>query len=159
LTPAPTGRLRGRVIGLDLGASRIGVAVSDDRGRVATGYGVIERSGQPSADHRAIAELVTQLGAIEVVIGLPLSLSGTAGPAAQAVLAEARALRQALPVPVDTHDERFTTVAADQGLRAAGGRARARRRRIDEAAASLMLQSWLDGRSPAGAPAGPERPR
>jgi len=130
------------------------VAVSDDRGRLATGHGVIERSGEPSADHRAIAELVTQLGATGIVIGLPLSLSGGVGPAARAVLAEVRELRQALSVPVDTHDERFTTVAAGQGLRAAGGRARARRRRIDEAAASVMLQSWLDGRSPAGTPAG-----
>jgi putative Holliday junction resolvase len=159
LTAAPTNRPPGRVIGLDLGTRRIGVAVSDDRGRVATGHGVIERSGQTAADHRAIAELVAHLGATAVVIGLPLSLSGATGPAAKAVLAEIDALRGALAVPVDTHDERFTTVSAARGLRTAGGRSRTRRRRIDEAAASVMLQSWLDRRPSAEAPAGRDRPR
>lgn len=156
MTAAGTGRPRGRVIGLDLGARRIGVAVSDDRGLVATGHGVIERSGHTAADHRAIAELVARLGAAAVVVGLPLSLSGATGPAAKAVLAETDALRRTLRVPVDTHDERFTTVSAARGLRAAGGRSGPRRRRIDEAAASVMLQSWLDGRSSAEAAAGRE---
>jgi putative Holliday junction resolvase len=149
VTTEPLGQPRGRVIGLDLGARRIGVAVSDDGGRLATGHGLIERSGDPAADHREVARLVSALDATVVVVGLPLSLSGAVGPAAAAVRAEVDMLRSMMAVPVETHDERFTTVTAAQGLRAGGGGRRARRRRVDEVAAAVMLQSWLDSRRPA----------
>ena len=157
MKPAGPARPRGRVLGLDLGSRRIGLAVSDDRARVATGYGVIERTGDGSADHRAIADAVLTLEAVAVVVGLPLSLSGGAGPAARAVLAETEVLARALPVPVTTHDERFTTVTAGRGLRSAGARRRTRAGRIDEAAAAVMLQSWLDSRSSAELPLGGDR--
>ncbi|MDQ1373417.1 MAG: putative pre6S rRNA nuclease [Actinomycetota bacterium] len=135
-----------RVIGIDLGERRIGVAVSDGTGTLASPHGVIERSRDRAADHGAIAALVAELDAERVVVGLPLSLSGAAGPAARAALAEAAALASVLAVPVETFDERLTTVAAAQSLRAGGVKARKQRKRIDEMAASVMLQNWLEQR-------------
>lgn len=148
MNPEPARTAAGRVIGLDLGTRRIGVAVSDAGRRVATGHGVLARTGDVALDHRAVADLLRELDASVVVVGLPLSLSGRTGPAAQAARSEAEALAAALSVPVIVHDERFTTVTAAQSLRAGGARRGARRSRIDETAAAVMLQSWLDAGSP-----------
>jgi putative Holliday junction resolvase len=140
-----------RALGLDLGSRRIGVAVSDSDGRLATPVATLQRSPAKdrAADHRAIAEIVAEWEAEIVTVGLPLSLVGTVGPAAQAVLDEVAELAERLTVPVETVDERFTTVTADQQLRASGVRGRARSGVIDQAAAAVLLQSWLDGRGPA----------
>jgi putative Holliday junction resolvase len=135
-----------RVLGLDLGSRRIGVAVSDATGTLASPHGVVERCGDTAADHRRLAELVTELGAELVVVGLPLSMSGDSGPAARAAAEEASQLAALLPVAVDTYDERLTTVSAQRALRSGGTRARQQRRVIDQAAAAVMLQAWLDGR-------------
>lgn len=135
-----------RVVALDLGARRIGVAVSDVTGTLASPHLVLERSGDVSTDHRRLAEIVADVGAERVVVGLPLSLSGGTGPAAQAAADEALALAEVVGVPVETFDERLTTVSADRALRAGGTRARARRGVIDKAAAAVLLQAWLDGR-------------
>jgi putative Holliday junction resolvase len=135
-----------RVVALDLGARRIGVAVSDVTGTLASPHLVLERSGDVAADHRRLAEIVADVGAERVVVGLPLSLSGGTGPAAQAAADEAVALAEVVGVPVETFDERLTTVSADRALRAAGTRARSRRGVIDKAAAAVLLQAWLDGR-------------
>ena len=132
-----------RVIGLDLGTRRIGVAVSDDGGTVATPHAVLERT-DADADRRAIAALIEEVGAGRVVVGLPLSLDGTMGPAAQAATEEAAALAAMLDVPVETYDERLTTVTADRSLMALKMKADARRRVVDKVAAAVMLQSWLD---------------
>ena len=132
-----------RVIGLDLGSRRIGVAVSDDGGTVATPHAVLERT-DADADRRAIAALIEEVGAGRVVVGLPLSLDGTMGPAAQAATEEAAALAAMLDVPVETYDERLTTVTADRSLMALKMKADARRRVVDKVAAAVMLQSWLD---------------
>lgn len=142
-----------RALGLDLGSRRIGVAVSDSDGRLATPIATLERTSAKdrAADHRAIAEIVAEWGAEIVAVGLPLSLDGTVGPAAKAVLDEVAELAERLAVPVETVDERFTTVTANHQLRAGGVRARARSGVIDQAAAAVLLQSWLDSR-------GPERP-
>jgi putative Holliday junction resolvase len=137
-----------RTLGLDLGERRIGVAVSDSGGILASPHGVIERGATRGVDHAAIAAIVAELGADRVVVGLPLSLSGAAGRAAQAALAEAAALASVLEVPVETFDERLTTVAAARSMRAGGTKARKQRRRIDEMAASVMLQNWLEQRRP-----------
>jgi putative Holliday junction resolvase len=136
-----------RALGLDLGARRIGVAISDSEGRVATPIATLERSSSKdrSADHRAIAELVAEWGAEIVAVGLPLSLDGSIGPAAEGVLAEVAELAQVLAVPVETVDERFTTVTADQQLKASGVRGRDRSKVIDQTAAAVLLQAWLDG--------------
>jgi putative pre-16S rRNA nuclease len=139
----------GRVLGVDLGSRRIGLAVSDPAGRVATPHSVIERSGDPAVDRRTILAHAREAGASHVVVGLPLSLSGGVGPAAKAVLEEVDALR-ALgggEVTVETHDERLTTVIAERGMREAGVSRRARRRTVDPAAATVMLQSYLESRS------------
>jgi putative holliday junction resolvase len=135
-----------RALGIDLGTRRIGVALSDSAGSLATPFEVVERSGDRSRDHRRIAELLDEAGAEIVVVGLPLSLDGSAGPAARAALDEAEELRATLGVPVEEWDERFTTVTAHQDLAASGVRGRARRKVVDKVAASVMLQAWLDHR-------------
>ena len=138
----------GRVLGLDLGSVRIGVAVSDPDGTVASPIEVVTRSGDRARDHRRIAELVAEEEAGVVVVGLPRSLDGSNGPAAEAALAEVDELAVVLDVPVVTHDERFTTVTAHEQLRAAGVGGRQRRAVVDQQAATVLLQSWLDAGRP-----------
>jgi putative Holliday junction resolvase len=139
----------GRVLGVDLGSRRIGLALSDPEGRVATPHTVIERSDDPADDHRAILTHAREAGASRVVVGLPLSLSGDVGPAARAVLGEVDTLRALAggEVTVETHDERLTTVIAERGMRAAGAGRAARRRNVDASAAAVMLQSYLEART------------
>ena len=137
----------GRVAALDLGSKRIGVAYSDSGRRLASPWGTIERSGDPARDRGAVLEAVREVEASTVVVGLPLSLSGEAGPAARAALAEAEVLRRVLEplgVSVETADERLTTVEAERSLRAAGRTGRAARKVVDSAAAMVLLQAWLD---------------
>lgn len=133
-----------RVLGLDLGARRIGVALSDSAGTVATPYEVVQRSGDRGRDHARIATLVDETAAERVVVGLPLSLDGTVGPAAAGVLDEIDELRGALTVPVVTQDERLTTVTAERRLREMQVKGKARRRVVDKVAAAVLLQAWLD---------------
>jgi putative Holliday junction resolvase len=135
-----------RVLALDLGTKRIGVAVSDPTGTLASPLEVLTRSGDRALDHQRIGQLVADTGAERVVVGLPLSLDGSIGPAAAAVLEEVHELAAALGVPVETYDERLTTVTADRALSERGLRAEARRRVVDKAAATVLLQAWLDGR-------------
>jgi putative pre-16S rRNA nuclease len=138
----------GRVAALDLGARRIGVAYSDSARTLASPWGTIERSGDDARDRMAVAEAVHEIDATTVVVGLPLSLSGQRGRAAQAALEEAVALEAVLGpsgVSVETADERLTTVEAERSLRVAGRRGKAARRVVDAAAAMVLLQSWLDG--------------
>lgn len=139
----------GRVLGVDVGSHRIGLALSDRAGRVATPHAVVERSGDQAADHRAIVAHAREAGASRIVVGLPLSLSGDVGPAARAVLEEVAALQAEATgaITVETYDERFTTVIAERGLRAAKVRRRDRRRAVDPAAATVMLQSYLEAQT------------
>ena len=136
-----------RVVGVDLGSKRIGIAVSDLSGIIATPRTVIARSGDIATDHARITALVEEEEAGRVVIGLPLNMDGTPGPAAKAAVAEARALATVVGVPVDTYDERRTTVTAQAVLRGRGVRARDQRGEVDKVAAAVMLQSWLDSRA------------
>lgn len=135
-----------RAVGIDLGSKRIGVAVSS--GTLATPYEVVARSGDVRRDHRAIAALVAETEAEVVVVGLPLSLDGSEGPAARAVRIEVEQLAATLDVPVETYDERLTTVTADRQLMEQGMNASARRRVVDKVAASVLLQAWLDAQTP-----------
>jgi putative Holliday junction resolvase len=139
-----------RAVALDIGTRRIGVALSDSAGTVATPYEVVTRSGDRSRDHRRIAALVEEAGAGIVVVGLPLSLDGSTGPAAQAILAEVAELRAALPVGVVTWDERLSTVEAERSLRAMRVRKGRHRQVVDQVAATVILQSWLDAGQPEG---------
>ena len=133
-----------RVVGIDLGSKRIGVALSDPTRTLASPYTVIQRRGDRAQDHRAIADIVEEAEAERVVVGLPLSLDGTMGPAAQAAAAEADELAATLAVPVETFDERLTTVTADKSMMERGMKADARRRVVDKVAAAVMLQAWLE---------------
>lgn len=134
----------GRVIGLDLGSARIGVAVSDSDRTVATPIEVVTRTRDAAAHRRRLADIVDEWEATTVVVGLPLSLSGQVGPAAKAALAEVEALRATLGVPVETYDERLSTVTAERSLMEQSLRAPARRRVVDKVAAAVVLQAWLD---------------
>jgi len=136
----------GRALGVDLGERRIGLALSDDRRTVATPHSVLARSTSRADDHREIVAAAHDAGATVVVVGLPLSLSGATGPAARAVLAEVDELRAAAgeQLSIVVHDERLTTLVAEQALREARMRRDARKRVVDKVAATVMLQSFLD---------------
>lgn len=136
-----------RVVGIDLGSRRIGVAVSDSSGVIASPHSVVQRSGGHAADHRAIAAVVAEYEAELVVVGLPLSMDGSVGPAARAALDEVDELGAALAVPVETVDERLSTVSAERSLREGGVRGGSRRTVVDKVAAAILLQAWLDGRA------------
>jgi putative Holliday junction resolvase len=140
----PASAETGRVIGLDLGSARIGVAVSDSDRSVATPIEVVARTRDAAAHRRRIGEIVREWEATRVVVGLPLTLSGQVGPAAKAALAEVEALRATLAVPVETYDERLSTVTAERSLMEQSLRAPARRRVVDKVAATVVLQAWLD---------------
>lgn len=137
-----------RVLALDLGSRRIGVALSDPSGTLASPYEVLARSGDRARDHRRITELVKEVGAELLVVGLPLSLDGSLGPAARGALAEIDELAATVGVPVEPYDERLTTVSADRILGERGIRAKARRQVVDKVAAAVLLQAWLDAHPP-----------
>jgi putative Holliday junction resolvase len=137
----------GRVLGLDLGDARIGVAISDDARRMAVPLGTV-RTGAP-ADLRAIADLIRDHGVTLVVVGHPLLLSGEAGKRAHHAERFAAAIGEALDVPVLLQDERLSTVEAGRALRESGASGRDRRRTIDRSAATVILQAWLDTDRPA----------
>ena len=134
-----------RVLALDLGSRRIGVAVSDDARTVATPITTLARRGDRPKLHREVAELVAEWEAGVVLLGLPVALDGTLGPAAQAVLTERDELAAVVAVPVEVHDERMTTKIADRALRERGDLdGPARRKVVDMVAATVILQDWLD---------------
>jgi len=129
-----------RILALDVGERRIGVAVSDPSGTLATPHSVIRRRSK-AEDFAAVARLVAELKAERVVVGLPLSLNGTIGPQARRVVRYARSLAQTLTVPVELHDERYSTATAEELLAERRGR---RRVPIDAAAAAVILQDYLE---------------
>jgi putative pre-16S rRNA nuclease len=133
---------RGRVLGLDLGDARIGVAISDPERRVAVPVGTVP-TGAPQ-DLKAVQKLVTENDVVVVVVGHPISMSGASGPRARQAEEFAGALRSFLAIPVELHDERLSTVEADRALREAGAEGRKRRRAVDRSAAAIILQAWLD---------------
>lgn len=136
-----------RVVALDLGTKRIGVAVSDLSGTIATPRTVIQRSGSKQRDHRVIKDLIEEEEAELLVVGLPLNMNGSYGPAAKGAVAEAAELASVVGVPVETFDERLTTVSADRALMEANISATNRRKLVDKVAAAVMLQAWLDGKA------------
>ena len=140
----------GRVIAIDLGARRIGVAITDALGIAALPHATLARHGG-HRDLDAIAALVRELDAERVVLGLPLSPEGEIGRAAKSAQTFAERLRAALSVPVELIDESFSTVEAEEVLLAAD-LSRARRREvIDRIAAAVILRRWLDAQPARGA--------
>ena len=136
-----------RALGVDLGEKRIGIAVSDSNGKVATPLQVIIRSKSIKQDHKKICDLVDEWEADIVVVGMPYSLNGSKGLAAKTVEKEVKELSSALEVPVATQDERLTTVTAAKELAIQGLDSKKQREVIDQVAASVILQSWLDNRT------------
>lgn len=136
-------------MGVDLGSRRIGLALSDPGGHIASPYSVLQRAKQQVDDHRAIVAVARENDAVLIVVGLPISLSGELGPAARATLEEVAALRTTAgaDLPVETYDERLTTVTAERSLKEARMTRDERRRVVDKVAAAVMLQSWLESRS------------
>lgn len=140
-----------RVIGVDLGARRIGLAVTDPSGVLASPHATLERAADRAADHRAILAAAVEVEATRIIVGLPRSLDGRLGRAARSVLDEVAAITEvarASGIEVDTYDERFSTMIAQRNLRAATPRRtkrrKAQRESIDAEAAAVILQSWLD---------------
>ncbi|RVW04324.1 Holliday junction resolvase RuvX [Rhodococcus xishaensis] len=141
----------GRRIGIDVGSVRIGVASSDPNCILATPVETVPRSkerGPDAPDIRRIVALVEEYEAVEVIVGLPQTLRGERGKAADLASAFARRLQRSIdPIPVRMADERLTTVTASRALRESGIRAKGQRPMIDQAAAVAILQGWLDERS------------
>ena len=137
----------GRILGVDLGARRIGLALSDPTELIASPLRVVERSGDPRADRQAIVAAARAEDAATVVIGMPKEMSGRTGKAAAAAAAEVEALRALAPdITFAVVDERLTTVIAQRSLIEAGMTRRKRKGTVDKVAAAVILQSYLDAR-------------
>lgn len=142
-------------IAVDVGSVRVGVAASDPAGILATPVTVLRRDARGGHDLDELAALVLEREAVEVLVGLPRSLSGADGTAAGIAREYAAALATRIaPVTVRLVDERLTTVEATRGLRAAGVRSREARGVVDSAAAVVILQHALDAERASGMPPG-----
>ena len=137
-------REQGRVLGIDYGSVRIGLAVTDPLRILASGAGTVENDGM--AEQR-IAELVTAQDIRLIVVGMPYAPDGGKGEKAREIDRFIGKLRGRVQIPVETWDESFTSVTAHKVLRDAGAKKKQRRERhrIDEMAARLLLQEYLDG--------------
>ena len=135
----------GRVMALDVGERRIGVAMSDVTRVLASPLTTLKAQPRPRALEQ-IAALVRDYEVAELVVGLPLTLSGEVGPQAHAVQQFAEELGRAIHVPLHLFDERLTTVAAERMMVDLGMKPEQRKARIDEVAASIILQDFLDAR-------------
>lgn len=140
-----------RILGLDHGERRIGVAISDEMGLTAQPLLTIQHTNRRN-DMRSLGRVLRRYGCAEIVIGWPIHLSGDISPRAQAAEKFAETLRAEFSLPVHLWDERLSTAEAHRHLDAAGRGPRDRKDVIDQVAAVLILQSWLDAhrRAPAG---------
>lgn len=134
----------GRILGLDPGTVRIGVAVSDPLGITAQPHSSLDATAPDVMDR--IAALVLDLDVETIVVGLPVSLDGTEGRAADAARAFAARVAETVDVPVERHDERFSSVTAERTMLQMGARRAERKAARDRVAAAVFLQSYLDGR-------------
>ena len=134
--------IRRRILGVDFGRARIGIAVSDELGMLAHPVKTIPASRDAA---KQIAEIVREKNAERVVIGLPRHMNGSVGEAAGEALAFAGELRKLLPCEVVTWDERLTTIAANRALRDGGRKTRDSKNIVDQVAAQMILQGYLDG--------------
>ena len=141
-------------VGVDVGKARIGVARSDSHGMLATPVETVSRDIDGQADLDRIRAIVAELEAVEIIVGLPLSLSGGSTASTQDARDFASVLATALGVPVRMVDERLSTVSAQSALRASGRKAKTQRPVIDQVAATIILQHALDTERSSGKPAG-----
>ena len=131
-----------RILAVDWGERRIGLAVSDALGILATGLPTLEIKGEAEAVAR-VADTIRTMEADSVVVGLPLTLAGEKGEAALAAERFAARLRAVINVPVALHDERLTSAMAERRMRERGEKSRGRKGRVDEGAAVVLLEGWL----------------
>jgi putative Holliday junction resolvase len=134
--------IRRRILGVDFGRARIGIAVSDELGMLAHPVKTIPASRDAA---KQIAEIVREKNAERVVIGLPRHMNGSVGEAAGEALAFAGELQKLLSCEVVTWDERLTTIAANRALRDGGRKTRDSKNIVDQVAAQMILQGYLDG--------------
>jgi putative Holliday junction resolvase len=139
-----TWRAMNRILGLDFGRARIGVAISDELQMLAHPLETIPAHEEPVS---RVAEIVREKQVDHVVAGIPRQMNGQIGTAATEVLEFVEKLRAILPCPVVTWDERLTTVAAHRALRDAGKKTRDTRGYVDQVAAQMILQTYLDRRA------------
>ena len=133
-----------RVLGIDIGSKKIGIAISNQEMTLATPLTVVHRSSQTSEDHETIKGIAHEWEVELLVVGMPLSLDGSLGAAAENVLQEITHLERNTGISVDTFDERFTTITAKQILHDQGVSEKEQKNVIDQVAASIILQAWLD---------------
>jgi putative pre-16S rRNA nuclease len=131
-----------RVLGIDPGEARVGVALSDELGMLAHPLETIDTSRHDPCDR--IVELVIQKQVRAIIVGVPRNMDGSFGPAAQKARALIERLGKRVECKVIPWDERLTTVSAQRALREAGRKAKSQRSVIDQAAAQILLQSWID---------------
>jgi len=129
------------VLGLDVGDKRIGVALA--QGSIAVPLMVIEQNSRESAVQRVVS-LALEHGADIIVVGLPRSMDGSIGAQAESVLEFAAALGNTTDIPVDTYDERLSTVEAERLMREAGAKRGKRKEKLDAMAAAVILQGYID---------------
>ena len=134
-----------RILGIDYGTVRIGLALSDPTGTLASPLPCWENKSIPQIQ-TSLAELVQNHGISKIIVGLPRNMDGSYGPAAEKVRSFISQIQPNLEIPIETQDERLTTVSAARSLRDAGVRSREQRGMIDQAAAVAILQGWLDQR-------------
>lgn len=131
-----------RALGIDPGDARVGVAISDELGMLAHPLETITVAQTDPVER--IAALAAEKGSAVIVVGMPRNMDGSFGPAAEKAKALMAALREKTRCRIISWDERLTTVSAQRALRDAGRKARDQRKMIDQAAAQILLQSWLD---------------
>ena len=131
------------IMGLDFGQKRIGVAIAAAEGLLAIPIDVIDRAGE-EVDFKAIQTLINEWGVERVVVGLPLSMDGSIGKQAEEVISFSKALAHRISVPVDTWDERLSTVVAEGLMRDAGTKSGKRKAHRDAMAAAVILQGYID---------------
>ncbi len=133
-----------RIMGLDVGSHTIGVAISDELGITAQGLKTIRRTSK-EADFEEIRRIIDQYQVGKIVVGLPMKTDGTLGEQAEMVLRWIEVLKEKIHLPVETWDERFSTVEASRLLLEADVSRRKRRKAIDKLAAAIILQGHIDG--------------
>ncbi len=137
----------GRALGIDLGSKRIGVALSDSDRVLATPYSTVKRVGDRPKEHALLAQIVQEEAVTVVVIGVPYGLANQPNPASKSILREIKALRKVLDVEVVEQDERLTTVEAEHSLRFQGVKGVKKKDVVDQLAAAIILQSWIDAKA------------
>jgi putative Holliday junction resolvase len=139
-----------RILGIDFGLRRVGLAISDETGTVATPLGHID-GGSDETVSRALAQVASERGASRIVVGVPLRMDGHASQQTERTLAFITTLGRVTTLPVERWDERLTTTQAERALLEGNVRRKERKQKIDSMAAQIILQSYLDAHNPSPA--------